>query len=330
MNLVKFNMFPWTLHIVGNLSVPRHIQSKKKGRMDYLDGYYGMIKKWQQVGVIEQWRHTDFLPHQIQLLLALYQHLLHGKRSILWGWHKKRNIFSSVLCTVRRGIEEPPPIWSQHLKIEVGEASGYVSEIKEWRILVLKPHTNPSTTHFGQISRTNPAHTAHQARSLRRNHELARGRGGTWDAGSVAPGGRGVGGGLVLPDEVDEGKASLADLAEDAEAALVDPDVAAARRGVVEGVEPGDGAAHPPAYSRTPLLAAGELPRGRPPDFLNPADAVGPVVWFRRSAASTRTVTWGSSFSMWWSDPIYDGQTVAFRSFKMDWTFFCWLQIKTT
>jgi hypothetical protein len=55
------------------------------------------------------------------------------------------------------------------------------------------------------------------------------------------------------------------------------------------------------------------------------------VVWFRRSAASTRTVTcWGSSFSMWWSDPIYDGQTVAFRSFKMDWTFFCWLQIKTT
>ena len=64
--------------------------------------------------------------------------------------------------------------------------------------------------------------------------------------GGVAPCGLRVGGGLQLPDEVDEGEAALADLAEDAEAALVDPDVAAARGGLVEGVEPGDGAAHPP------------------------------------------------------------------------------------
>ena len=27
---------------------------KKKGKIDYLDGYYGMIKKREQVGVIEQ------------------------------------------------------------------------------------------------------------------------------------------------------------------------------------------------------------------------------------------------------------------------------------
>jgi hypothetical protein len=35
--------------------------------------------------------------------------------------------------------------------------------------------------------------------------------------GVVALGGRGVGGGLLLLDEVDEGEAALADLADDAE-----------------------------------------------------------------------------------------------------------------
>jgi len=77
--------------------------------------------------------------------------------------------------------------------------------------------------------------------------------------GGVTPGERGIGGGLVLPDEVDEGEAALADLAEDAEAALVDPDVAAARGCVVERVEPRDGAAH------LRLLTAGELRRRTPP-----------------------------------------------------------------
>lgn len=56
----------------------------------------------------------------------------------------------------------------------------------------------------------------------------------------------------MLLDEVDEGEAALADLAEDAEAALIDPHVAAASRCIVEGVEPRDGAAHPrrPSPSR--------------------------------------------------------------------------------
>jgi hypothetical protein len=62
--------------------------------------------------------------------------------------------------------------------------------------------------------------------------------------GGVTPSERGIGGGLVLSDEVDEGEPALADLAKDAEAALVDPDVAAARGRIVERVEPRDGAAH--------------------------------------------------------------------------------------
>ena len=66
------------------------------------------------------------------------------------------------------------------------------------------------------------------------------------------PAARGVGGGFVLLDEVDEGEAALADLAEDAEAALVDPHVAAASRRVVEGAEPRDGAAHPPSPPDNP------------------------------------------------------------------------------
>ena len=35
-------------------SIAMHMQRKKKGKIDYLDGYYGMIKKREQVGVIEQ------------------------------------------------------------------------------------------------------------------------------------------------------------------------------------------------------------------------------------------------------------------------------------
>jgi len=113
--------------------------------------------------------------------------------------------------------------------------------------------------------------------------------------GGVTPGDRGIGGGLVLPDEVDEGEAALADLAEDAEAALVDPDVAAARGRVVERVEPRDGAAH----LRFPFLF-GSLPpansnaaRARHPS----PGAVGPVgSQSRKSAASTRTLTPGSCF----------------------------------
>lgn len=64
--------------------------------------------------------------------------------------------------------------------------------------------------------------------------------------------------GLQLLDEVDEGEAALADLTEDTEAALVDPDVAAARRRVVESVEPRDGAAHRCAPFHSSLLVAGE------------------------------------------------------------------------
>ena len=81
--------------------------------------------------------------------------------------------------------------------------------------------------------------------------------------GGVAPCGLRVGGGLQLPDEVDEGEAALADLAEDAEAALVDPDVAAARGGLVEGVEPRYGAAHPPdsAFSSAPRRRRTPTPR---------------------------------------------------------------------
>lgn len=64
----------------------------------------------------------------------------------------------------------------------------------------------------------------------------------------------------MLPDEVDEGEAALPNLAQDAEAALVDPHVAAARRRVVEGVEPRDGAAHALARRRrTPAAAASGL-----------------------------------------------------------------------
>jgi len=38
-----------------NYSIPRRIQRKEhKAKTDYLDSYYSMIKKWQQVGVIEQ------------------------------------------------------------------------------------------------------------------------------------------------------------------------------------------------------------------------------------------------------------------------------------
>ena len=106
--------------------------------------------------------------------------------------------------------------------------------------------------------------------------------------GVVALGGRGVGGGLLLLDEVDEGEAALPDLADDAEAALVDPDVGAARRGAVDGVEPREGAAHPLdlASSSAPAIS----------------HAARPVMrlarWFGRSASatSTRTVTSGSCF----------------------------------
>ena len=102
----------------------------------------------------------------------------------------------------------------------------------------------------------------------------------------VVPCGRGVGGGLLLPDEVDEGEAALADLAEDAEAALVDPDVAAARRGAVDGVEPREGAAHPlDLGSSAPAISHAARP------------AMRLVRWFRwsASATSTRTVTSGSA-----------------------------------
>jgi hypothetical protein len=60
---------------------------------------------------------------------------------------------------------------------------------------------------------------------------------------------RSVGRGLQLSDEVDEGEAALTDLTEDAEAALVNPDVTAARRRIVEGVEARHRAAHPHALS---------------------------------------------------------------------------------
>ena len=104
--------------------------------------------------------------------------------------------------------------------------------------------------------------------------------------GVVALGGRGIGGGLLLLDEVDDGDAAVADLADDAEAALVDPDVAAARRGAVDGVEPREGAAHPlDLGSSAPAIS----------------HAARPVMrlarWFGRSASatSTRTVTSGSA-----------------------------------
>ena len=95
--------------------------------------------------------------------------------------------------------------------------------------------------------------------------------------GGVTPGDRGIGGGLVLPDEVDEGEAALADLAEDAEAAVVDPDVAAARGRVVQRVEPRHGAAH----LRFPSSSGAH--RRRSPMWLVR------WVWVRKSAASART-----------------------------------------
>jgi hypothetical protein len=66
------------------------------------------------------------------------------------------------------------------------------------------------------------------------------------------PAKRSVGRGIQLPDNVDEGEAALADLTQDAEAALVDPDIAAALRRVVEGVEARHGAPHPRAPSSPP------------------------------------------------------------------------------
>jgi hypothetical protein len=71
---------------------------------------------------------------------------------------------------------------------------------------------------------------------------------------------RSVGRGLQLSDEVDEGEAALTDLTEDAEAALVNPDVTAAHRRIVEGVEARHGAAHPHALSYSPTT-----PRYRAP-----------------------------------------------------------------
>jgi hypothetical protein len=63
---------------------------------------------------------------------------------------------------------------------------------------------------------------------------------------------RGVGRGIQLLDDVDEGEAALADLTQDAEAALVDPDIATALRCVVEGVEARHGATHLRAPSSPP------------------------------------------------------------------------------
>lgn len=58
--------------------------------------------------------------------------------------------------------------------------------------------------------------------------------------------GGGIGGGEWgdLLDEEDVGEAPLAELPDDAEAIVIDPDVAAAVDGIVEGVEAGEGAAH--------------------------------------------------------------------------------------
>jgi hypothetical protein len=63
--------------------IPKLKESYAKVKIDYLDLNYGVIEKWEQIGVIEQRPDMDLLLHQIQLLLALYQHLLHSIYSIL-------------------------------------------------------------------------------------------------------------------------------------------------------------------------------------------------------------------------------------------------------
>jgi hypothetical protein len=114
--------------------------------------------------------------------------------------------------------------------------------------------------------------------------------------GGVTPSERRIGGGLVLSDEVDEGEPALADLAKDAEAALVDPDVAAARGRVVERVEPRDGAAH---LCLVPFLFCSS-----PPANSDAARSKSWLVrWVRKSAASTRTKTMPCLFGLFPASP---------------------------
>jgi hypothetical protein len=60
---------------------------------------------------------------------------------------------------------------------------------------------------------------------------------------------RSIGRGIQLPDNVDEGEVALANLMQDPEAVLIDPDIATTLRRIMEGVEARHGAPHPHAPS---------------------------------------------------------------------------------
>ena len=70
-----------------NYSISSNIQRKEhKAKQITLTA----IIAWSRSGNRLRW-HTNLLPHQIQLVLTLYQHLLHGICSILWDPYRKQN-----------------------------------------------------------------------------------------------------------------------------------------------------------------------------------------------------------------------------------------------